>query len=692
MCGVARAAATLNLDTAKAVTTVDLGSGTVDGTTVPADFLSDAGHPLSIDDVARGRNRDEFRPLPNLDDEPYVTGWLRFSLRSTADPDRWLLVVPVSFGSAELYVRNQTGGYTRTSFGMRVPFNARPLRLLSYPSLPISSQLADGQPLYLHFTRHRAPLGVYAVKRDTALATDRDYGQLDFLWIGLYLAVAISNLLLFLYLRDRTFLAYAGAMCVIIVWLLSSAGHAWVVLWPWASLPFWDVIGVALGCWWLAIATFARSFLDLARRAPRLDKVVIAASIFAFFYTAVFEPFEPWTNPAWIWDWGDLLSASVMLGTLLYCGVILLRRGVTTARFYVIGLSGYVLGTVSAFARSIPAVEAFFGALPWPLSDPGQLGVAWEALFLTFAIADRVRAAKAETVARLEAQNISMERFVPRAFLEHLGRNSVEDLELGDHTVRDMTLLFSDIRSFTTLAESMKEHETFAFINSYLTRAGPVIREHGGFIDKYIGDAIMALFADSTDDALDAAIHLQTEVVRYNRDRARAGYKPIVIGVGLHHGTLALGAIGETARIETTVIADAVNVASRMESLTKLFGTGIVITDAVVSNLKSPERYHLRLLARVQVKGTTRALNVFEVFDADSSELIARKLQTREAFAAAVDAFAAGDFAHAQTLFSGICETTPEDRPAAHFAERCRELLAANLSETWDGVERLEIK
>ena len=129
------------------------------------------------------------------------------------------------------------------------------------------------------------------------------------------------------------------------------------------------------------MALFARSFLELPRRAPRLDKLVIATSAFAFLYTAVFEGFQSWSYPEWLWDYGDLLAASFMFCTLLFCGVVLLRRGMTTARFYIIGLSGYLLGTVCSFARSIPSVEAFFGVLPWPLTDPGQLGVAWEALF-----------------------------------------------------------------------------------------------------------------------------------------------------------------------------------------------------------------------------------------------------------------------------------------------------------------------
>ncbi|WP_445240301.1 adenylate/guanylate cyclase domain-containing protein [Microcoleus vaginatus] len=108
-----------------------------------------------------------------------------------------------------------------------------------------------------------------------------------------------------------------------------------------------------------------------------------------------------------------------------------------------------------------------------------------------------------------------------------------------------MTVLFSDIRSFTTISEAMTPQENFSFINSYLSRVSPVIRAHQGFIDKYIGDAIMALFPESADDAVRAAVEMQKQVIIYNQDRLRSNYPLIVIGIGLHAGHLMLGTIGE---------------------------------------------------------------------------------------------------------------------------------------------------
>lgn len=686
----------------------------MEATNIPADFLSDANHPLSIDDVVEGPDRNHFRAIRSQDsDAQYVSGWLRFSLRSKNDPERWLLVLPPAYDDADFYVRNLRGGFELTRLGMLVPFNARKYRSLPYPALPISISMVNAAPIYVHFALHGGTVGLFVTTRERALDGAGNDSRDLFTWIGLYLAIGFSNFLLFLYLRDRTFLGYAGVMSVAILFYLVANAWAWQLLWPWASVPWSELAELFNGLYFLALLLFVRVYLNLRERAPRIDKALIALGVLQV-SVVIFLMFEPWKLSGLV----NLLLLGFtlfFLAALLGCGVVMMLRGVASARFYVIAFAGFVVGFTLADLLSsyFPNVYSWVSALPWPLSDPNQLGVAWDAIFLTFAIADRVQSAKAEAfdaleereaalkqlsdgqeqmLTRLSAQNTSMERFVPRAFLQHLGKSSVEELRLGNNTLREMTMLFSDIRSFTMLAESMSPQDTFDFINSYLKQVGPLIREHGGFIDKYIGDAIMALFAESASDGLEAAIALQNEVVRYNQARARAGYSAIAIGVGLHRGMLALGTIGESERIETTVIADAVNVASRMEGLTKLFGAKIIVSDSVVANLERPERYRLRSLGRVQVKGASHDLEIFEVFDADSPELILHKVQSLDAFAAGIEAYAAGDFVEAELLFARISDAAPDDRVAVHFAQRCRDLTALGSLAAWDGIEHLEVK
>ncbi len=290
----------------------------------------------------------------------------------------------------------------------------------------------------------------------------------------------------------------------------------------------------------------------------------------------------------------------------------------------------------------------------------------------------------------IREHNDAATHFIPRQFLELLGRRDLQSLQLGDHHETTMTMLFSDIRSFTTLSGTMTPDETFRFVNSYLSQIGPTIREQHSFIDKYIGDAIFALFPDAADDAIDAAIAMQYRVATYNEGRARAGYKPIAIGIGVHRGNLMLGTIGESQRFETTVISDAVNIAVCMEDLTKVFGSLILATGEVVENLKRTA-YCTRKLGDVLVKGATHPVMVYEICDADPADLLAHKVRTQEAFDLGRVAYVHGNFTEAYRHFDAIALET-RDRAAAYYRDRSAIMASAVQTLDWDGVEHMESK
>ena len=173
--------------------------------------------------------------------------------------------------------------------------------------------------------------------------------------------------------------------------------------------------------------------------------------------------------------------------------------------------------------------------------------------------------------------NTAYSRFVPNEFLRTLGRESILDVHLGDQIQGTMTVLFSDIRSFTTISEGMTPQENFTFLNDYLKQVIPPIRMNHGFIDKYIGDAVMAIFPDTPEDAVKAAIGMLRELEAYNRKgKLKCALR---IGVGLHTGTLMLGTIGDDARMDGTVISDTVNLASRLEGLTKRYGASLIVSE-----------------------------------------------------------------------------------------------------------------
>jgi class 3 adenylate cyclase len=281
-----------------------------------------------------------------------------------------------------------------------------------------------------------------------------------------------------------------------------------------------------------------------------------------------------------------------------------------------------------------------------------------------------MRDAVRRTILDLKETNLSIERFVPHAFLAIMGKPSIVDVMLGDNKRQNMTVLFSDIRNFTTLSEKMTPDANFAFINSYLEHMGPVIRDHDGFIDKYIGDAIMALFT-TPDDALRAGLAMLDTLDRFNADRRSAGLEPIAIGIGINSGSLMLGTIGEKNRMDGTVISDAVNLASRVESLTKVYRTALLISQYTFEQLSDPKAYDIRPIDVVVVKGKTRPVVLYEVFDRNSPEERAAKSGTRDLLFSGVDALSRYEVATARRLFQQCLALFPDDEAAGNFLKHC---------------------
>lgn len=281
-----------------------------------------------------------------------------------------------------------------------------------------------------------------------------------------------------------------------------------------------------------------------------------------------------------------------------------------------------------------------------------------------------MRDAVRTTITDLRKTNLSIERFVPQAFLAIVGKPTIVDVELGDNKLKTMTILFSDIRNFTTLSEGMTPDENFAFINAYLARVGPVIRDHNGFIDKYIGDAIMALF-ESADDALRAGLGMLAALDAFNAESRAAGRPPIAIGIGINTGTLMMGTIGEQHRMDGTVISDAVNLASRIEDLTKTYHVSLLISQYTRDKLVDPAAYDIRPIDIVVVKGKTRAVTVFEVFQRDPGEQRAAKAKTRALLQSGVEALARHDTAAARHLFEECLRIQPDDTAARNLLKKC---------------------
>ena len=264
-------------------------------------------------------------------------------------------------------------------------------------------------------------------------------------------------------------------------------------------------------------------------------------------------------------------------------------------------------------------------------------------------------------------------RFVPREFLSLLDKKSVVDVYLGDHVEKEMTVMFSDIRGFTSISEKMTPQDNFEFINAYLGEMEPIISQYHGVIDKYIGDAIMALFPTNADDALKGSITMLRKLEQHNEVLVTVGFEPIQIGIGLNTGPLMLGTVGGKNRMDGTVISDAVNLAARVEGLTKVYGTALLITEQTYDKLNDPEKYKIRVIDSVRVKGKTEAVTVYEVFDADPPDMVALKSRTRQNFEYGFAYYHHDHFQTAKKLFEKVLAVNEHDEVARIYLKRCHE-------------------
>ena len=264
----------------------------------------------------------------------------------------------------------------------------------------------------------------------------------------------------------------------------------------------------------------------------------------------------------------------------------------------------------------------------------------------------------------------SYARFVPEELNLLLNKDSMVGIKLGEQKEYEMAVLFTDIRNFTTMSEKMTPQENFEFINNFLNHMTPIVRDNGGFVNKFIGDSIMALFHQQISDAIDASIDMIHKLQVFNHHLIANDYEPIKIGVGINSGQLMLGTLGTEHRMEASVIGDAVNLASRLEALTKYYNCPVLLSGYTVARL--PEnRYRLRMIDRVAVKGKSEKTDIFQLLDVYTDEMVTLKQKMLPMFDRAFDTFQEGDFVRAELMFKEVIEEDPSDFVAKIYLERC---------------------
>lgn len=323
--------------------------------------------------------------------------------------------------------------------------------------------------------------------------------------------------------------------------------------------------------------------------------------------------------------------------------------------------------------------------LPFHTADGVPLWVDLSLRTLTFNGAPSLLSAW-HNITRLKQMNQASNRFVPQEYLTFLSKDSIVDVHLGDYVTGERTVMFSDLRSFTTISEGMTPQENFDFVNSYLGRVSPIIRKHDGIIIKYLGDAIHAIFPKSADDGVRAGIEKLEEVTTYNDYRRTKGRMPIQVGVGVNTGQMMVGMVGERHRMQGDAFSDEVNLTSRLEGLTKYYHVSFIISAATYERLIDPGRYNIRFLDKVQVKGKQKPLDLYEVYDTDPPLLRTLKQETQAEYEAALQLFYAREFEAAQAKLFRVLQRNPRDKVAWQHLVKATQLAEQGALEGWTGV------
>ncbi|MBF0224386.1 MAG: adenylate/guanylate cyclase domain-containing protein [Desulfobacterales bacterium] len=271
------------------------------------------------------------------------------------------------------------------------------------------------------------------------------------------------------------------------------------------------------------------------------------------------------------------------------------------------------------------------------------------------------------------------------------------NIELGGEN-KEATILFSDIRGFTNISEKMKPEKVVDLLNRFFEKMSLCITKENGLVNKFIGDALLAVFGvpidleKHPDAALKSAIRMKKVMDGLNIELVKQGLPTIEAGIGIHTGSVLAGNIGSSSRMEYTVIGDTVNLSSRLEGLTRIYGVSVLISENTFVFLEDPSKYSIRRLDRVLVKGKSEAIWIFEVFDSDPPEIRKLKTETLTTFETGLMLYSEQNFEKSIQIFQNCLSINPKDNVAKIYLARCQEFLIKKGNINWDGITKLDVK
>ena len=611
--------------------------------------------------------------------------WLRLRL---ANPDtvnrRWILELSGlsrAVDRIEAYIPDRNGKFRKHLSGDSVPFRKRTIQhhsVLFGVDLPASEQ----RTVYLKVTTNgslQLPMTLW--EADAYIASEHHDTLLEGMFYGVLVIMLFYNGFIYWSVKDHSYLFYVCYLVCVLGFALSIKGVGFEYFWP--EHPQWNnksnLVFAMVGVFFVLL--FARSFLKTAIYTPRIHKTIgflLATGLLSVFGVLLLSHYHA----------ASILSAQYAASVLVVIAAasLALKRGFTAARYYLLAWLSVLLSILLWILNSANVITSY-----WVGGYLFQIGTALQVLLFSFALADRINLLRSEREEALRLQLahsrrlVSMaemfERFVPKQFLTKIARSGIENIELGRADVAEVSILFADIRGFTAMSESLQPQELLNFLNAYLQRIDKVIHDHDGFIDKFVGDGVMALFENEQSsvgalNAVQAAIHMQKTVDLYNQHRANSGYPPIRIGVGVNTGEVVYGTVGSQDRMDSTVLGDNVNVAARLQDLTKVLQARVVISEHTLEVVGKGQGLIVREVGDVRVRGRREPVHIYEVLNADTEQDKAAKLHTLSEYRLAYDNYRSGRWQEAEALWCHCLELHPTDTVVQYLIEQCRAKLS----------------
>ncbi len=663
------------------------------------EYFVDPSGKLTVENIARGGDRIKFKR--NRVGQPNFgitssTIWLRFRIDIAEEGRReriaWLLECTRTFISyITLYTQTPNGDFTAQEAGFA---STRPRGDLTHRNFLFRLESDRASSVYYIKVRSTTPISLpFSVWSRSHFNLQDGWRSYGFgMFFGVIVVMVFYNLFLFISIRDRAYLYYVLYIAGYAVFLLGASGY----LRSFDVLP--ELIMRYITQWFSFFATlfalkFSSNYLLLEKHTPRLYGLTRITMIGTGAMLVLMFPL-----PQIFILYAVNIIPMFAIVLMIAAGIVCLRQGYRPARYFLLAWGLLVLGLMMYILANLNLIPGSY------ISEYSQfLGAALETVLLSLGLGNRINTLKAESekaqqekltqerIARETQQKMaeSFSRFVPRQFLNYLGKESVSDITHGDAVSKEMTVLFTDIRGFTSLSEQRTSEEIFHFLNVYLARMEPIIQKHGGFIDKFIGDAIMALFPGPSSAAIRAAVEMIEKAEELNRTGEDPIWRSLKMGMGLHRGELMLGTVGSPDRLDTTVVGDTVNLASRLEGATKFYQTPILMSDAVYKEAQSEDGFLIREIDSVKVQGKNEPVVLFESFDADPEDVKARKKALLEQHLTALYKFKARDFSDALRDFRELLNHSPDDRVARIYVERCENFMESPPPDDWRGVSQV---